>query len=96
MKTIFLLLSMTVACSPAPTEVVHEPAGTVEHAAPGTAVDAELATVIDLARSIRAEPENAATHLTTAGMTADEFTAKLWAIAEDPEQSAAYSAALSE
>jgi hypothetical protein len=96
MKTIFLLLMMSAACSPAPTEAVQEPTAVVEAAAPGTTVDAELATVIDLARSIRTDPTNAATHLTNAGMTEDEFTAKLWDIAEDPEQSAAYSAALAE
>jgi hypothetical protein len=59
-------------------------------------VDAELAIVIDVARSIRADPTNAATHLADAGMTAEEFTAKLWGIAEDPEQSAIYSAGVAE
>ena len=95
MNRIALLVALLAACStpPATEDAPTEPAATEAPApeqADTTEADAETRAIAELTLRLRGTPADAASILATAGMSAGEYEAALYAIAEDPDRSAAF------
>ena len=60
------------------------------------ALPAKVTKAVELARSLRANPDKAADTLAAAGMTKADLDALMYEIASDPKLSAAYTSALGE